>query len=152
MKMDSRENLLTVTEASQIPLSATEIWNRSRNMLHFNAFVLSKNSFGSLCPVPSKIRRRSSSSSIVADYTARDTTTAATSQSRRTISAQEARLSLVFALASQASTLSQRGNVSVFYLMIDSTRSLSSYLNSIFFRLACSFVGIGFWNFEILVA
>lgn len=77
-------------------------------MLHFNAFVLSKNSFGSLCPVPSKIRRRSSSSSIVADYTARDTTTAATSQSRRTISAQEARLSLVFALASQASTLSQR--------------------------------------------
>lgn len=102
-------------------------------MLHFNAFVLSKNSFGSLCPVPSKIRRRSSSSSIVADYTARDTTTAATSQSRRTISAQEARLSLVFALASQASTLSQRGNVSVFYLMIDSTRSLSSYLILSFF-------------------
>ncbi|KGN59135.1 heme-binding-like protein At3g10130, chloroplastic [Cucumis sativus] len=77
-------------------------------MLSGNPFVLSKTSFGSLCSFPSITRRRSSSTSVVADSTVRNSTDVATSQSRRTISAQEARISLVFALASQASTLSQR--------------------------------------------
>ncbi|KAA0043880.1 heme-binding-like protein [Cucumis melo var. makuwa] len=77
-------------------------------MLSGNPFVLSKTSFGSVCSLPSIISRRSSSTSVVADSTARNSTAVATSQSGRTISAQEARLSLVFALASQASTLSQR--------------------------------------------
>ncbi|KAG6596570.1 Heme-binding-like protein, chloroplastic, partial [Cucurbita argyrosperma subsp. sororia] len=74
-------------------------------MFHCNHFVLS---FGSLSPQSSRIRQRSSSSFIFADSTVKDSTAVASSQSRRTISSQEARVSLVFALASQTYSLSQR--------------------------------------------
>ncbi|XP_022144616.1 heme-binding-like protein At3g10130, chloroplastic [Momordica charantia] len=77
-------------------------------MLHCNPLVLSKTSFGSSTPPPSRIIHRLSLSSVVADSTVRNSATVATSPSRTTISAQEARVSLVFALASQASSLSQR--------------------------------------------
>lgn len=124
-RMDSRENLLTITEASQTPRSATEIWNRWRKMLHCSHFVLSNTSFGSLIHNSSRINRRSSSSSVVADSSAKDSTAVATSRSRSAFSAQEARVSLIFSLASQASSLSQRGNVSVVDFVIDWSWSFS---------------------------